>query len=608
MKLIFKKLEIHNFLSFADETIVFDEFKGMTRIKGRNIDLNSLNGAGKTNISNALVYGLYGQLPFKLRNDNVCNRYLPDKNTKVTVYFDSSRRHYKIISGLKGKQSYCNLFEIIKGEEKDITKSTISETRGFVEREILHCDLNLFMRTIYLNSNPNYNFYNLKSADKKEFIDKLFDISIFGDIYNIIHRDILRMDKEIIGHQNKLIVLNNTKEDYENKTMQFELSHKEKIGNFTSQLEKLTMEYEIRKNTVVSRNTELISKCEQGIEKMEKSINVINTELTKTELEIAKTKNMLVQYESSIKDKRKIIDKHSVLKSKLCDDCKSIFSDYYSLTKYEKEIEGLNENVKSDKSKMAALNSKHDELKEKKRTCLIKQEQLSKKLRQLNSDYENEQRELRKFELSINSLTTQLEHEKNATNPYDNLRVENENNISEETKILSEILDKYKYIKFSEGIVNQDNLKKFIIKDLIGLLNNKIKFYLHKLGADYDIVFDEEMNYDFVTEAKSGVEFNNFSLGEQARISIATCFAFRDFLSTRSNLSSNILILDEFFDGNIDPAAIDNIVDILRDFISHNKQKIFIVSHRAEVNDDIFNNIIQVERRNKISSIMHFSV
>ena len=48
--------------------------------------------------------------------------------------------------------------------------------------------------------------------------------------------------------------------------------------------------------------------------------------------------------------------------------------------------------------------------------------------------------------------------------------------------------------------MSQDTLRKFIIKDLIHLLNNKIKIYLSKLGANYTCIFDEDMNYTFITD------------------------------------------------------------------------------------------------------------
>lgn len=55
----------------------------------------------------------------------------------------------------------------------------------------------------------------------------------------------------------------------------------------------------------------------------------------------------------------------------------------------------------------------------------------------------------------------------------------------------------------AEQIVSQDSLKKFIIKDLICMINSKIKQYLMKMGAKYTCVFDENLDYTFITESGS---------------------------------------------------------------------------------------------------------
>lgn len=88
------------------------------------------------------------------------------------------------------------------GDEVDLTKSSIAETRDFFENEVLHCDIQLFLRTILLTSVQDYNFFNLKKQDKKEFIEKLFDISVFGDMFDKIHRDVLQEDKKVLAAQN----------------------------------------------------------------------------------------------------------------------------------------------------------------------------------------------------------------------------------------------------------------------------------------------------------------------------------------------------------------------------------------------------------------------
>ena len=57
---------------------------------------------------------------------------------------------------------------------------------------------------------------------KKEFIEKLFNISIFGEMYSAIHRDVLDSDKVINSKQNALIILNRNESDYESRINEFE--------------------------------------------------------------------------------------------------------------------------------------------------------------------------------------------------------------------------------------------------------------------------------------------------------------------------------------------------------------------------------------------------
>jgi DNA repair exonuclease SbcCD ATPase subunit len=61
MRIVFKRLEIHNFMSFADEAFDFPQEPGLNLICGKNNDIpGSKNGAGKSTISNALCYSLFG--------------------------------------------------------------------------------------------------------------------------------------------------------------------------------------------------------------------------------------------------------------------------------------------------------------------------------------------------------------------------------------------------------------------------------------------------------------------------------------------------------------------------------------------------------------------
>ena len=60
-----------------------------------------------------------------------------------------------MINGVKLVGRLKNDIEITKdedGNELDLTKSSMVETRKFLEKEILHCDMSIFLRTVMLSS------------------------------------------------------------------------------------------------------------------------------------------------------------------------------------------------------------------------------------------------------------------------------------------------------------------------------------------------------------------------------------------------------------------------------------------------------------------------
>ena len=88
------------------------------------------------------------------------------------------------------------------------------------------------------------------------------------------------------------------------------------------------------------------------------------------------------------------------------------------------------------------------------------------------------------------------------------------------------------------------------------------------------------------------------------RIMIATSFAFRDFMSIRNGLTSNILVLDEYFDSAISSSCVRHVLDLLEDY-AKDGQNVFVISHRSEVDQDVFDRVVTVEKKNDISRITY---
>ena len=606
MRIVFKRIEIQNFKSFDNEVFEFDALEGLNLICGKNNDLpGSKNGCGKSALFSALVFSLFGQTQENIKNENIHNKYINSKEIRVVTYFDIEDHHYKVVSGHNDKgRPYCNVYEQVDNDEIDLTKSTMSETRKFLTDEVLHCDLSIFLRTVFLSSDQNYNFFRLHKWEKKEFIEKLFDISVFGKMYDVIHRDTLDIDKQIVQHQDKIMLLNKNSDTYKAKMEKHDADAAEKSKSLHAKLEQLQQmktDYQSKKVDVHEAETH---KCELLLEKIDSVVRKINS----ADVQLSNEANSLTlsmhKLNTSKDSKQKALDKHAALISKLCDKCKSVFKDYYNISTYSDEIAEMDKKLVELGAQKAEVAKKRQALSDKANECNTKTEKVKQKMQSLTREHDLVQKKIMQIEAQVSSVENEILNVEKAKNPYTELFESNQVDLDSEMLELKSKSEKYKYLHFAESIVSQDTLRKFIISDLIGLLNNKIKTYLTKLGARYDVVFDSDMNYTFMTEGGT-CEYDNFSSGERARLMIAACFAFRDFMHIRNNFSSNILILDEFIDGAIDSAAIESILEILKDFSQIWNQNIFVISHRKEVNNDVFDNIIQVVKENNISKVTY---
>ena len=604
MRINFNRIEIHSFMSFEDEVFDFSSMTGMTLVQGKNNDVPNLkNGTGKSTLFMSLLYALFGQLQNKIRNENIVNRYAADKDTRVVLNLDVDGTSYRIVRGIqKGKTSYLNVYQLLSSEEKDITQSTIAETQSYIEQHIIHCDITIFMRTILLSADQTYNFYTLKKSDKKEFVEKLFDISQFEDMYQAIHKDKLVIDKQLISSQNQLLVFNKNVEDYKNRLDSYDVENANNISEATSSLETLTKQLSHLKDNVVVANTEQVQKIDDAMAKLENSMaenNIKWRELVSQSTKLASAKAKL---EAEIAAKNSIINKHSDIEQKLCNDCKKIFGDYYNLNSIRQLVDNYASKIK--KIDLAIDKNKENEQSITGLISKIKQKMALAKEKKsgLMSEQLKYTQHVATVENNIMMCKNKIQQLQNTENPYRNMLEQAKKDVDSIQHQIESNTIKHQYLEFAENVVSQDTLRKFIIKDLIVLLNNRIKTYLTRLGAKYYVEFDADMDYDFIVPDGT-CEFGNFSAGERMRLMIATSLAFRDFMSIRNGLNANILILDEYFDSAIDSVCIESMLKILEEYKNTMNQNIFVISHRLEVNLDQFDRTLVVEKTNNISKI-----
>ena len=607
-------------MSYIDEEFDLGQKRGLCLICGKNYDVaKASNASGKSSLFYALVYCLYGQLQTALVNKFIKNRYAEDSETYVDLHFVANKVQYHLRRSLnRAAQTSLVLkrVDVKHGVEIDLNKSSVNETQDFLEREILHCDISIFLRTVLLSSDQTYNFFTLKPALKRDFIEKLFNIGVFTEMYKLIHNDNLKNKKEIVAGQNRMLVLTKNNDEFRHRKEQYENKLQEEREYIVKQLGELKKEFSATSglSAVASAVTT------DGVVAFEAYVNATEAQLQKladTRQELNRLYNKLRDTQSTFETKlaqqrsvvsvnSTLVSSHSTVVKKLCDKCRPVVRKFYDLETAEKamedankEIEKLSAKIEKAKEKLVDIQCRINETSASERNLMA---ELSKRTIEVN----NEKNRIAKIQAELSSLESKLaDVEKkiaDGDNPYTELLEKNIVELETENGAMEKLETKKNYLDFSEDIVNQDSLKKFIVRDLVGVLNSRMKHYLSKMGAAFSCEFNENMDYKFTTSGGE-CDYNNFSAGERMRLMIASCLSFRDFMATRNNLTSNILVLDEYIDSNLDTTAINGIMDILKEFKRLYGQNIFVISHRKEIDNSLFDSIVMIEKHDNTSTI-----
>lgn len=649
MQLIFNNIIIKNFLSIEKETFDYSKYSGINLICGVNADLPDVkNGAGKSTLFYALIYVLFGKLINDLPNEKIPNRYIsPKEKTEIILELIADGVKYKIIRGLTGvknKSTFLNVYKFNSetneyDEANNITKSSISETQKYIERYIIKCNIKIFLRSILLTSDNAYNFFKLEKKEKNEFIEHLFDLKIFGTMFELLHKEVLKMDKELFGYISEAKVLEDNISSIKSRSQSFDLDIQNKKDLYSKKIEELQTAIDNFKPLELTTDTQIKAIDEVLIKELKDKIEKINSENAEIfknneknskNLDLLKTKyheldSNIAKENTNIIFNNKAIEKHKETLTLLCAECNDKFDKKYNLSILRNEIEQSTESIKKLEVEKIKYKTGIDKLQQiintgheswmvsqptlKSLSCQIKdieraQEEEIRKQKENSKKIEEYNKKVDVLKVELIQNKTKLEELSKTVNPFISSGTESSEKLCNKIKQVNDITSVINHYKYIEKILAPNCIKKIIIKDLINSLNNRIQYYMSKIGSNFTCIFDEELNYTFIT-ASGEADYNNFSTGERMRLSIATGFAFRDFMSIRSNLTSNVLILDEFIDGGLCSGAITGLMEILKEFSIINKTNVFIISHRKEIAiNNTFNNIITVQKTNGISTII----
>jgi exonuclease SbcC len=197
----FNKISIKNFLSVGNQPVTVDFKRGLHIITGLNKDKEDRrNGVGKSTIADAIYFAVFGETLRDLKKENIINN-VNRKNCEVildvTIQHLDTKEDIQIIRTLE--PSKCYLY--INGEDK--TRDSITNTSAFIMSKF-NSTPEVFQNCVIMTINNTIPFMAKKKQEKRKFIEDIFNLSVFGEMLDLLKIDINEQKKvfdiEVVKH------------------------------------------------------------------------------------------------------------------------------------------------------------------------------------------------------------------------------------------------------------------------------------------------------------------------------------------------------------------------------------------------------------------------
>jgi DNA repair exonuclease SbcCD ATPase subunit len=142
-------------------------------------------------------------------------------------------------------------------------------------------------------------------------------------------------------------------------------------------------------------------------------------------------------------------------------------------------------------------------------------------------------------------------------------------------------------------------IRKKIIDQNLAYLNNRLTYYLDKMGLPHTVVFQNDLTVE-ITQLGQDLDFDNLSRGERNRLILGLSWSFRDVWESLYQ-QINLLFVDELIDNGLDASGVESALAVLKKMSRERKKNIFLISHKDELIGRV-NNVLKVIKENGFTS------
>ena len=577
-----KSLTVKNFMSVGNVTQAINFNRNdLTLVLGQNLDLGgddtgARNGTGKTTIINALSYALYGNALTNIRKENLINK-TNGKAMMVTIEFEKDGQNYKIERGRKP-----NVMKFFIGDaEQEITDESQGdsrETQANIER-MIGMSHDMFKNVVALNTYTEP-FLSLRANDQRVLIEQLLGVTQLSEKAENLKEQI-RESKEGI-----------TKEEFRIKAVQ------DANTRMTEQIENLRR-----------RQTLWTKKKQEDLDKLVAAYD----ELAQIDIEAELLAHQdLARHSQLLKDRAEL---EKLIARCVADEAKET----KLIEKLKAEIAQLEDHKcyacgqeMHDEKHNHLLEEKQKALQEAALQALATNTQWMENTDALNAlgkpgpaptTYYDKEADAFEHRASLGTILGQLQAKEQEADPY-------AEQIAEMEKLALEEIDYDEMNRLISLRDHQDFLlklltskdsyvRKRIIDQNLTYLNQRLSYYLDKIGLPHTVVFQNDLTVN-ITELGRELDFDNLSRGERNRLILSLSWSFRDVWESLYQ-PINLLFIDEVVDSGMDSSGVEAALAILKKMSRDRNKSVWLVSHKDELTGRV-NNVLTVTKENGFTS------
>ena len=270
--ILFKRISYKNFLSTGNQPIeVALDMSQTTLVVGTN-------GSGKSTLLDALCFVLFNR-PFRIIKKEQMINTINQSDCMVEVEFDVGTKNYIVRRGIKP-----NIFEIFCNGKLINQDANNIDYQKYLEQNIMKLNYRSFIQVFLLGSSSYEPFMKMKPRYRREVVEEILDIRVFGLMDLILRSQQSDLQKKLteVRHQAELIKTKYETEAKYLKTLEAKGSDNQKVQqNKLEENNKNKIEYErklqeLNEQIAISQNElsgqESVSKKVKELEKYETKI------------------------------------------------------------------------------------------------------------------------------------------------------------------------------------------------------------------------------------------------------------------------------------------------------------------------------------------------